>query len=356
MVENAFISKLADPISHRSCWEAPSNIALIKYWGKVDPQLPKNPSLSFTLSSSITKTEVEFFPSTSKKFDFSFFFEGQAKPEFKPKLNTFFQRIAAYTPWLLDYELKIKSENSFPHSSGIASSASAMAALSLNLMDLERQLYPEMTTSFFHKKASFLARLGSGSAARSIEGPVTIWGENKSQNQSSDLYALPFVDDLNPVFKTYQDCILLVDKGTKTVTSTQGHELMYKHPFAEQRFLQAKQNLHALISIMKAGDLEAFIKIVEVEALSLHAMMMTSDPYFILMKANTLAIIEKLWAYRNSEKIPVCFTLDAGANVHVLYPEEYKNKVIRFIKEELASFCQNGHYLLDQVGEGAKKV
>ena len=356
MDENSFISKAASPITHHSCWEAPSNIALIKYWGKVDPQLPKNPSLSFTLSTSLTKTEVEFHPTTSKKFDFSFFFAGESKPEFKPKLEQFFNRIASYTPWLFDYELKIKSENSFPHSSGIASSASAMAALSLNLMDLERQLFPDMTASFFHQKASFLARLGSGSAARSVQGPITIWGKNKSLNQSSDLYALPFGADINPVFKTYQDCILLVDKGVKTVTSSQGHELMYKHPFAEQRFLQATRNLSALMLIMKTGDLDAFIKIVELEALTLHAMMMTSNPYFILMKANTLAIIEKIWAFRDSEKIPVCFTLDAGANVHILYPEEFKSKVNRFIKEELASFCQNGHYLKDQVGEGAKKV
>ncbi len=356
MEENSFISKTANPISHRSCWEAPSNIALVKYWGKVDPQLPKNPSLSFTLSTSLTKTEIEFQPATSKKFDFMFFFEGESKPEFKPKLEQFFDRIASYIPWLSDYELKIKSENSFPHSSGIASSASAMAAISLNLMDLERHLFPDMTTSYFYKKASFLARLGSGSAARSVAGPVTIWGKNKSQKQSSDLYALPFEAALNPVFKSYQDCILLVDKGVKTVTSSQGHDLMHKHPFAEQRFLQADRNLSALITVMKTGDLDAFIQIVELEALTLHAMMMTSNPYFILMKPNTLAIIEKLWAFRASDRIPVCFTLDAGANVHVLYPEEYKGKVNDFIKEELASFCQNRHYLLDQVGEGAKKV
>ena len=73
---------------------------------------------------------------------------------------------------------------------------------------------------------------------------------------------------------------------------------------------------------MKSGDLDTFIKIVELEALSLHAMMMTSNPYYILMKPNTLSIIEKLWDFRKEKNIPACFTMDAGANVHILYPLE----------------------------------
>ena len=86
-----------------------------------------------------------------------------------------------------------------------------MAALSLNLMDMERKLFPKMDNSFFIRKL-LLARLGSGSAARSIKGPVTIWGKNNSVSFSSDLYAVNFDDELSPIFKTYQNAILLVDK------------------------------------------------------------------------------------------------------------------------------------------------
>jgi len=353
---NAFISNTVTPIPFTSAWRAPSNIALIKYWGKQEPQIPKNPSLSFTLSTSVTQTEVDFRPVSMGEFDFSFYFDGTLKPAFKPKLQIFFKRIEPYVPWIKSYQLTIKSQNSFPHSSGIASSASAMAALALSLMDLEHHLFPTMDDTFFYQKASFLARLGSGSAARSIQGPVTFWGKNKSFSKGSDLYALPFETDLNPVFTSYQDAILLVDKGSKAVSSSQGHNLMHQHPFAANRFKQASDNLDALVPIMKAGDLEAFIKIVELEALSLHAMMMTSSPYFILMQPNTIAIIEKLWAFRKECNIPVCFTLDAGANVHVLYPLKFKQQVNEFIEQELACFCQNGQYLIDQVGEGAKKM
>jgi diphosphomevalonate decarboxylase len=167
---NVFISKAAAPVNFITSWEAPSNIALIKYWGKEDIQIPKNPSLSFTLSSSVTKTSVNFKPSNSENFDFDFFFDGTLRPDFNPKLLTFFKNIEHYIPWINGYKLIIKSNNSFPHSSGIASSASAMAALSLCLMDLENYLFPKMSEAFFYQKASFLARLGSGSASRSIQG------------------------------------------------------------------------------------------------------------------------------------------------------------------------------------------
>src|SRR5690606_5011732 len=117
------------------------------------------------------------------------------------------------------------------HSSGIASSASGMAALSLCLMDLEKELDPQMEPTFFKKKASFLARLGSGSACRSIEGDLTLWGESPDFPQSTDLYAVKYPFKVHGAFKNYQDTILLVQKGKKEVSSTVGHDLMHHHPF-----------------------------------------------------------------------------------------------------------------------------
>jgi len=85
-------------------------------------------------------------------------------------------------------------------------------------------------------------------------------------------------------------------------------------------------------------------------------MMMTSDPYFILMKPNTLEIIEKIWAFRESSKCHICFTLDAGANVHVLFPEKDKSLVDKFIQTELAGYCENNQFISDHVGTGAKPI
>ena len=338
-------------------WSAPSNIALVKYWGKKDNQIPANPSVSFTLNACKTITQLSF----SKKedtstFSFDLLFEGQPKEDFKPKIQKFFERIEVYCPYLKHYHFSIDTRNTFPHSSGIASSASGMAALAMNIMSLERELNPEMSQEYFHQKASFLARLGSGSACRSIKGEVVVWGNHAKIVGSSDLFGVEFPELIHSNFKNYQDTILLVDKGEKQVSSTVGHDLMHNHPYAQQRFQQAHDNLSKLKTVLETGDLDAFIQIVESEALTLHAMMMTSMPYFILMKPNTLEIINAIWKFRKSSNISICFTLDAGANVHVLYPENDSVKVLQFIKNELVGYCENGQYICDAVGNGSQLI
>jgi diphosphomevalonate decarboxylase len=333
---------------------APSNIALVKYWGKKDHQIPANPSVSFTLNACKTITKLAFAKKQNDgTFSFDLLFEGKPKEDFKPKIQKFLERIEIYLPFLKDYHFTIDTENTFPHSSGIASSASGMAALAMNLMSLEKALNPKMTDAYFYQKASLLARLGSGSACRSIKGSIVVWGNQVNIKGSSDLFGMEYPYAIHAIFKNFQDTILLVDKGEKQVSSTVGHELMHNHPFAERRFAQAHENLDQLITIFESGNLEAFIKIVESEALTLHAMMMTSMPYFILMKPNTLSIINAIWKFRNETSIPVCFTLDAGANVHVLYPNHSKEKVLQFIKDELVGYCQNGQYICDEIGIGA---
>jgi len=334
-------------------WSAPSNIALVKYWGKKENQIPANPSLSFTLSNCKTITTLRFSIKEDQNIRFDLLFEGQPKEDFKPKVQKFLERILPYCPYIEDYHFIIDTTNTFPHSSGIASSASGMAALAMNIMSLEQLLNPEMDMDYFRKKASFLARLGSGSACRSISGEVVIWGEQHDVAGSSDLFGVEAPFELHPQFKNYQDVILLVDKGEKKVSSSVGHDLMHNHPFAANRFQQAHRNLSQIKEILSTGDLLQFVELVESEALTLHAMMMTSRPYFILMKPNTLQIIERIWAFREKTAIPVCFTLDAGANVHVLFPETVKEAVLAFINKELVEFCQNEHFILDNLGEGA---
>lgn len=337
-------------------WQSPSNIALVKYWGKYGEQMPMNASVSFTLKNCNTKTSLSFEKKDTEGFDFEVYLDGKREVSFEPKIKKFFERVEIYLPFLNNFKFKIETTNSFPHSSGIASSASGMSALSLCLMDMERQMQPEIPDDYFVEKASFLARLGSGSACRSIDGPLIVWGEHHEVDGSSNLFGTKYPFEVHQNFKNYQDTILLVDKGEKQVSSTLGHDLMLDHPFAEQRFRQAKENLSKLIPVFKNGDLSEFIKIVESEALSLHAMMMTSRPYFILMKPNTLQIINHIWKFREETGSNVCFTLDAGANVHVLYPEIEKETVLHFIKKELSKFCKNEEFIEDEAGLGAEKI
>ena len=346
-----------------SCtWKTPSNIALVKYWGKTEPQIPKNASISFTLSNSHTITTIDFMSkgnseANNNDINFEFFFEGKKKEDFKPKIAKFFERILEYCPYLTTYNMVIHSENSFPHSSGIASSASGMRAIAMCLMSLERSLSKtELSDEFVNKKASFLARLGSGSASRSIEGPLVVWGNHPAIEGSSDLFGVLFPYKVHEVFNNYQDAILLVDKGEKQVSSTVGHDLMHNHPFATQRFQQANENLATISDILQQGDIDLFINLVESEALSLHAMMLTSSPYFILMKPNTLEIINAIWRFRKDTGSKLCFTLDAGANVHVLYPANESENVLQFIDNKLSMFCQKNHYICDVIGLGAVKL
>jgi len=356
-MENAFVPKpYIETVSGGHCsWQAPSNIAIVKYWGKKPGQLPANPSLSLTLSTCVTQTAVAFEQKKGEGFSIEIMLDGKPKASFAPKIETFFSRALAYLPFLKSYHFTIDTRNTFPHGAGIASSASGMAALAMNLMDIERQFQPQIDDEFFYRKASFIARLGSGSACRSITGSAVAWGKHAEIDGSSDLFGVS-VENVHPVFKNYRDTILLVESGEKEVSSTVGHGLMNGHPFAEKRFMQAHGNLSALKTILATGDLEKFIAITESEALTLHAMMMASQPYFILMRPGTLEIIRKIWDFRKATQIPACFTLDAGANVHLLYPENISAQVLQFIQSELVVFCENGAYICDAVGSGAKKL
>jgi len=358
VVQDFFLKSYSKILENGSfTWSAPSNIALVKYWGKKEHQIPENPSISFTLNNCKTTTTLRFSKKEKKdEFSFEVYLDGENKEDFKPKIETFFKRIEAYLPFLKDYHFKIETSNTFPHSSGIASSASGMSALAACLMRMEKELNPEITHAYFIQKASFLARLGSGSACRSLEGDLVVWGKHDDIDGSSDLFGVKYPFEVHQNFKNYNNTILLVDKGEKKVSSTVGHNLMHNHPFAQERFKQAHKNLSNLINIFKTGDLKAFIDVVESEALTLHAMMMTSMPYFILMKPNTLEIINKIWAFRQKTGAPICFTLDAGANVHVLYPESETKTILEFIKNELVAYCQNGHYICDRIGIGAKQL
>lgn len=329
-------------------WESPSNIALVKYWGKKAVQIPTNPSISLTLNNCSTTTKLSF--KRSEKPNINLTVSGIKNTSFLNKIHAFIERIESYCPYVKNYSFDIETSNTFPHSSGIASSASGFSALALCIVSIEKELL-NLSEEFFFQKSSFISRLGSGSACRSIYGPLAVWGKHSSYENSNDEHAIPF-NHAHELFQNYQDTILLVDKGKKQVSSSVGHQLMNNHPFAESRFNQAHFNIDKIKNILISGDLDAFNELVELEALSLHAMMMTSNPYFMLFKANTINIINKVWDKRNSSSLPMCITLDAGANVHLLYPEKYKNEILGFIREELIGYCENQQYICDKVGNG----
>ncbi|MBR9921490.1 MAG: diphosphomevalonate decarboxylase [Bacteroidetes bacterium] len=340
-------------------WQSPSNLAIIKYWGKHGRQLPQNPSISFTLNSAVTQTQIEYKQREEAGHGVSleFFFHGEPKPEFGEKQKKFLESILDIFPFLNQMDLTIRSGNSFPHSSGIASSASSMSALALCLCSIEDKLFGTLSDDeAFDRKASYVARLGSGSACRSVYGTMALWGKFGEVEGSDDTVAIPMEDHVHPLFKTFHDDILIVSKSEKSVSSRAGHGLMEQNPFAAPRYQQANQRLHELLPALRQGDLETFGRITENEALSLHALMMTSNPSYILMQPNTLEMINRLRAFREDTGHPVYFSLDAGPNLHVLYPEDAIHAIRPFIEEELVPLCEEDAWLPDWVGEGPEEL
>ena len=268
------------------------------------------------------------------KIALSFLFEGKENEAFKAKIQKILESIQEYFPFLTAYQLHISSHNSFPHSAGIASSASSMAALALCLCSMEREVAISLPNEeLFYRKASDIARLGSGSASRSVYPGLALWGKTDLANFSSDEYAIPWSDKVNEVFLGFHDDILMVSKHEKSVSSTAGHALMDNNPFAEIRYQQAYQNLKQLLVALKEGDLKTFGLITEQEALQLHALMMTSTPSYILMEANSIELIKRVQAWRKATGNPLFFSLDAGPNLHLLYPDFIQKEVkINFLK------------------------
>jgi len=338
-------------------WQCPSNIAIIKYWGKYGRQLPRNPSISFTLDNARTSTSLAYKVRTSDAtgIQLSFFFEGESNPAFQTKVEKFLASIPDIFPFLEQLDLTIKSSNSFPHSAGIASSASAMGALALCLCSVEQNLFGTLQDEHeFYQKASYVARLGSGSACRSLYPVMGIWGERETADSSSNLFAIPWQKKVHAVFHTFHDDILIVSKAEKHVSSRAGHGLMETNIYADLRYQQAKDRFDRLLEALRDGDVATFGKIAEDEALTLHALMMASEPSYILMRPNTITMIEKIRAFRNNTDLQVFFSLDAGPNIHLLYPDEIKMAVKEFIQKELVPLCEDGMVIEDQVGSGPK--
>ena len=341
-------------LSNQVTFNAPSNIAIVKYWGKIGVQEPINPSISFTLKNSFTTTSVTYLPKTeNKQIEAKFLFEEKENRQFATRVIQYLESVKEEIPFITRFQLLIESKNSFPHSSGIASSASSMAALALCLTDIQKTL--NNSTSINYQHASHLARLGSGSGCRSIKGKWNLWGKTPLQANSSNLYAVE-IEAIAPIFNTLCDTILIIDPEKKKTSSTAGHSLMNDHPFKAGRIVQANQNIKTLLATLASGDFDKFIEITENEALTLHGLMLSSNPSYTLLLPNTLVAIQKIRDFREQTHLPLCFTLDAGPNIHLIYPSEVSDQIVPFIETELLSLCFQKKAIFDIIGNGATQI
>lgn len=335
-------------------WESPANIALIKYWGKKGDQLPVSPSLSMTLSTSHTRTELHYRKAENIHGKVTFKFNEEKHLKFEKRIKAFIDKVSPFFPFLKYMDIFIYSRNSFPHSAGIASSASALSSLALCICSVEKQLMEEESDKKnFLQKASYMARIGSGSAARSIYGNYVEWA---SPQEGSEDYAKPLTSEVDENLEFLYDTILITSTSPKKVTSSGGHALMDNHPYKEARIEQAKTNFNSLKQTLREGNFKKLAEIVENEALSLHALMLSSNPGFVLLNDASIKIIERIRDFREATGTQVTFTLDAGPNVHVLYPEKEKERVRSFIDNQIRDLCENGRTLNDFTGKGPERL
>lgn len=340
----------------KSTWRSPSNIALVKYWGKKPVQIPANPSLSFTLRNSYTEMNMTVRKHVGKEQGLEYFFEGERTEAFESRIRQYLKNISSYFPFLSGSDIRIDSHNTFPHSSGIASSASSMAALALGICSIERQIRGGSKDEDFYRKASYMARLGSGSAARSVYGGFVTWGILKDIEHTSDEFATPLAENAGPAFSSLFDAILIISPDKKSISSSQGHALMENHPYASARYQQAGKNIRDIRRAIIGNDLKTFIQVTENEALVLHSLMMSSDPAFLLLKPGTLQVLSRIQQLRRETGASVAFTLDAGPNVHLIYPGYEREKVLAFLRDELLEYCYLEQWIDDKMGEGPEEL
>lgn len=335
-------------------WRSPSNIALLKYWGKREGQLPVNPSLSFSLSKAHTTTKLTANIDTNnsgiRKVN------NNKEHPFLTKIMLFWQTVIIEIPLFKDYCLDIETHNTFPHSSGIASSASGFSALALALIDLAQTISAnKLSKEDFIKYASSLSRMGSGSACRSVNDGFNLWGATELWKESSDYYAIDINENIHSSFHNLHDAILLVSAKEKSLSSSKGHALMKEHPYANGRLLQANNNLSLFKKALSEGDLELLAQLSENEALSLHALIMSSGGGDILLEPASLELIQRIKKARN-KGLSIFFTIDAGPNIHLIYPDSEKMKAEEFIHNELSDICSVDKVIFDYSGKGPEKI
>lgn len=293
------------------------NIAFIKYWGNHDNtlRLPMNGSISMNLDGLYTRTTVSF--QRSMPFDELIINGHEVAGGGLERVSDILDIVRGMAN--IHERAEIISENNFPSGAGIASSASAFAALALagskaaglNLSELE---------------LSRLARRGSGSAARSIPSGFVEW---QAGNNDEDSFAFSIA---SPDHWKLADCIAIVSTAHKKTGSTEGHYIASTSPLQAARIADTPRRLDLCRSAILNRDFDAFTSIVELDSDIMHAVMMTSTPALHYWKPASLEIMQSVRQWRE-DGMQVCYTVDAGANVHVICPETEAHTVDQYLRK-----------------------
>jgi diphosphomevalonate decarboxylase len=293
------------------------NLAFIKYWGNRDNtlRLPSNGSISMNLDGLYTRTTVSFQPSLP--YDELIINGHEVRGAGLDRISYILDIIRGMAN--IHERAEVISENNFPSGAGIASSASAFAALALaGSQAAELKLSePEL---------SRLARRGSGSASRSIPGGFVEW---QAGTNDEDCFAFSIAD---PDHWDLVDCVAIVSASHKKTGSTEGHSIAWTSPLQAARVADAPRRLDICRKAILERDFNTFASIVELDSDMMHAVMMTSTPQLHYWKAASMEVMSSVRQWR-ADGTPVCYTVDAGPNIHVLCPQAEVQKVEKQLRE-----------------------
>jgi len=310
------------------------NIAFIKYWGNRDQslRLPENGSISMNLEELTTRTQVTFDPGLPSDI-----LDLNGHRQSGPVFN----RVASHLNLLrglrgIATRAYIKSENNFPEGTGIASSASAFAALTVAAVRALGIALPE-------RDLSRLARRGSGSACRSIPEGFVEWYPGSSD---VDSFAVSIAKS---GYWGIVDCIAILNRKQKATGSTEGHALAKTSPLQSARVLDAPRRLERCREAIQTRDFNLFAETIEQDCLLMHSVMMTSLPSLVYWEPATLEIMHAVKSWRKSG-IPAAFTIDAGPNVHVICEEQS----LELVKSKLEKIVGIEEILIAHPGKSAQ--
>ncbi len=287
------------------------NIALIKYWGNRDDKLrlPSNGSISMNLDGLFTRTTVSFQSSLSSD---KLIINGHKT------IGKGLERVSSILNLVremagLKMKAEVTSKNNFPAGAGIASSAAAFSALALASSKAAGLDLSET-------ELSRLARRGSGSASRSIPSGFVEWKMGTGDLDSIAVSIAP------PKHWDLADCVAIVSASQKKTGSTEGHALAPTSPLQAARVADAPRRLELCRRAILERDFNALASIVELDSDMMHAVMMTSSPALHYWQPASMAVMKAVRGWREGGS-PVCYTVDAGANVHVICPGKDANEI-----------------------------
>jgi len=315
--------------------KAPANIALIKYWGKTDEilRLPQNSSISMNLDGLFTTTTVDF---DEKYISDEIIFNGEAKSKQAGRIIKHLDLIRKIAKTGL--RAKVATSNNFPAASGIASSASGFAALTVAACGA-------LGMNLNEKELSIIARQGSGSACRSIPDGFVEWHKGDTSETS-------FAESLHPAdYWDIIDIVAIISDEEKAVSSTAGQTLASASRFFAPRLENIENKIRVIKKNLANRDFRRFGEIIEAEALELQAIMMTSSPALIYWQPKTLEIIKGIHKLRE-QGLEAYFTEDAGPNLHIFVENKNRSALI----DKLKGFEGIKRIIACKPGSGTKQV